>query len=123
MKLLIAVLPTILLTAYSQLMIKWRVGALVITTAHSMGAAQRALVYLLDPFVISAYVLSLLSSVAWFFVAEKHPVSIAFPVYVGLLFVIVTIGGALLLKEAVSTQSLLGLALILVGVAVVSQAA
>ena len=123
MKLLMAVLPTILLTAYSQLMIKWRVGTLVVTTAHSMGAPQRAFAYLLDPFVISAYVFSLLSSVAWFFVAERHPVSIAFPVYVGVLFVIVTIGGALLLKEAVSTQSLVGLALILIGVAVVSRAA
>jgi multidrug transporter EmrE-like cation transporter len=68
-------------------------------------------------------VFSLLSSVAWFFVVEKHPVSIAFPVYVGVLFSVVTIGSTLWLKESISIQHLAGLALILVGVVVVSRAA
>lgn len=122
MKLLIAVLPTILLTSYSQLMIKWRVTTLAATAAHSVGASERTFTYLLDPFIISAYVLSLLSSVAWFFVVEKHAVSIAFPVYVGVLFCVVTLGSTLLLKETISIQHFVGLTLILVGVVVVSRA-
>jgi len=122
MKLLLAVLPTILLTAYSQLIIKWRVSTLVATAAQSVSAPERTFHYLLDPFIISAYVFSLLSSVAWFFVVERHPVSIAFPVYVGVLFTIVTVGSALLLKETISIQHLAGLALIIVGVVVVGRA-
>ena len=43
--------------------------------------------------------------------------------YLGVLFAIVTIGSAFLLKETVSAQHLVGLALILVGVVVVSQVA
>ena len=124
MKLLLAILPTILLTAYSQLIVKWRVTVLAAAAAgDSAGAAARATRYLVDPYIISAFVFSLLSAVAWLYVAEKYPVSIAFPTYVGVLFAIVTVGSAFLLKETVSAQHLAGLALILVGVVVVSQVA
>ena len=122
MKLLVAVLPTILLTSYSQLIIKWRVTTLAAATAQPLSVPGRTFSYLLDPYIISAYVFSLLSSVAWFFVVERHPVSIAFPVFVGALFLIVTLGGALWLKESISIQQILGLALILAGVIVVGRA-
>jgi multidrug transporter EmrE-like cation transporter len=121
-KLLMAVLPTIVLTAYSQLVIKWRVASLAAASAQSLGLPERTFAYLLDPFIISAYAFSLLSSVAWFFVVEKYPVSIAFPFYVGVLFCVVTLGSALWLRESISVQQLVGLALILVGVAVVGRA-
>lgn len=123
MKLLLAMLPTILFTAYSQLIVKWRVSALAGGVGDSAGVAARAIHYLIDPYVVSAFVASLLSAIAWFYVAERYPVSIAFPTYVGVLFAIVTVGGTLLLKETLSAQHLAGLALILVGVVVVSRAA
>ena len=122
MKLLMAVLPTILLTAYSQLVIKWRVTSLAAAADGVKSIPARTYDYLVDPFIISAYVFALLSSVAWLFVAERHAVSVAFPVYVGVLFVIVTVGSALLLKETISAQHVLGLLLIFAGVAVVSRA-
>jgi len=122
MKLLMAVLPTILLTAYSQLVIKWRVTTLAAAADGAKSISARTYDYLVDPFIISAYVFALLSSVAWLFVAERHPVSVAFPVYVGVLFVIVTLGSALLLKETISAQHVLGLVLIFAGVAVVGRA-
>ena len=123
MKLLLAMLPTILLTSYSQLMIKWRVTTLAAATAHSLSVPGRTFAYLLDPYIMSAYAFSLLSSVAWFFVCERYPVSIAFPFYVGVLFSVVTVCSALLLKETISAQHLVGLVLIMIGVVVVSRAA
>ena len=123
MKLLIAALPSIVLSAYSSLVIKWRVALLAGTTAQSMGRVDRTITYLLDPYIISAYTAALLSSFAWFYVAERHPVSIALPVYIGVLFCIVAVGSALLLKESISAQLLLGLGLIFAGVAVVSRSA
>ncbi len=123
MKLLLAMLPTILLTAYSQLIVKWRVMALAATAGDSAGMAGRTIHYLVDPYIISACVFSFLSAIAWFYVAERYPVSIAFPTYVGVLFAIVTVGSALLLNESLSVQHLVGLALILVGVVVVSRVA
>ena len=123
MKLLVAVLPTILLTAYSQLVTKWRIAALAATSAHSLSIPERTFGYLVDPFIVSAYVFSLLSSIAWLFVVERHPVSIAFPVYIGAMFALVTVGSALWLKETISVQHVVGLLLILVGVILVSRAA
>lgn len=123
MKLFLALLPTILLTAYSQLIIKWRITALVTTTSESSGLMARAVLYLSDPYIFSGFVFSFLSAIAWFFVAERYPVSIAFPTYVGVLFAIVTLASALLLKEHISAQHLVGLALISIGVVVVSRAA
>ena len=58
MKLLLAVLPTILLTTYSQLIIKWRVATLATGAARSIGASERTFAYLLDPFIISADMLA-----------------------------------------------------------------
>ncbi len=122
MKLFLMMLPTILLTAYSQLIVKWRVTVLATYAADSSGLVARAAHYLVDPLVLSAFVSSFLSAIAWLYVAERYPVSIAFPSYVGVLFAIVTLGGALLLKETISAQQLVGLVLILAGVVVVSRA-
>lgn len=121
MKLLLAMLPTILLTAYSQLVVKWRVSLLAQELENSAGIATRVARYLLDPFIFSAFAASLLSAVAWFFVAERYPVSIAFPSYVGVLFAIVTVGSTVLLREAISAQHVAGLAMILAGVIVISR--
>jgi len=122
MKLLLAVLPTMVFTTYSQLMIRWRVVDLAAGSAHSLAVPARTFAYLTDPYIMSAYMMTLFSGISWFFVLEKHPVSIAFPVYIGLLFCVVTIGSALVLKESVSLQHLAGMALILLGIVLVSRA-
>ena len=122
MKLLLAVLPTILLAAYSQLVSKWRVTALAASGGEPASASARVLQYLTDPYIISSYAFALLSSIAWLYVLEKYPVSIAFPTYIGVLFAVVTVGSVLLLKEQVSVQHVVGMALILAGVVVVSRA-
>lgn len=123
MKLILALLPTIVLTAYSQFVIKWRVALLASTELRDVGTAQRILAYLLDPYIISAYAVSLLSSMAWFLVSEKYPLSISFPVYVGIIFAVVTVGGNVWLRETISPQHLAGILFILVGVVAISRAA
>lgn len=122
MKLLLYILPTIILTSYSQLITKWRVGTMAAAQADA-SKFERLFHYLTDPIILSSYVCSLLSSIAWLYVVEKYAVSVAFPTYVGVLFAAVTVGSAMLLKEAISIQHLLGIALIIVGVVVVSRAA
>lgn len=123
MKIFLAVLPTLVFAAYGQLITKWRVGVLMADSTRSSVGMQRVIEYLTDPYIVSAYLFSLVSSIAWLYVVEKHPVSIAFPVYIGALFAVVTIGSSLWLKEVISLQQVLGLMLILVGVVVVSRAA
>ena len=122
MKLLLSVLPTIAFTTYSQLMIRWRVLDLAEGSSHSLAIPARTFAYLTDPYIISAYTMTLFSGISWFFVLEKHPVSIAFPVYIGLLFCVVTLGSSLVLKESVSILHLAGMAMILLGIVLVSRA-
>lgn len=121
MRLIWAALPAILLASISQLTIRWRVTTLAATTVQSVGVPARAFGYLTDPYILGAYVFSLLSSVAWFFVLEKYPVTVASPFYVGLLFTLNTLGSALWLREGVSMQQVAGMLLILAGVVVVSR--
>lgn len=123
MKLLLAVLPTILLTTYSQLVSRWRIAALAASGGEPASVTARVLQYLTDPYILSAYAFTLLSAITWLYVLERYPVSVAFPTYVGALFVVVTVGSALLLREHISAQHMAGLALILVGVVLVSRAA
>lgn len=123
MKFLLALLPTIMLTAYGQLMTKWRVSKFPELQHSDATAFDRLLVYITDPYIISAYVFSFLSSVAWLYVVEKYPVSIAFPAYVGILFSVVLLGSSLLLHEPISLQLIAGIVIIITGVAVASYAA
>lgn len=122
MKLIIAILPTVLLTIYSQLITKWRVTALMAGQEAPLTMKARLIMYLSDPIILSAFACSFLAGVAWFAVAEKYPASIAFPTYVGVLFMLVLLGSSLFLGERVSLQHLAGIGLILLGVVVASRA-
>lgn len=122
MNLILAIIPTVLLTIYSQLITKWRVTALMAGQESSLTLKARLILYLTDPYILSAFACSFLAGVAWFTVAEKYPASIAFPTYVGVLFMLVLLGSSLFLGERMSLQQLLGIGLILVGVVVASRA-
>lgn len=120
MKLLLAMLPTLLLTIYSQLIIKWRISELLEAQSAPLAMKTRLIVYLSDPYILSAITATFISGIAWFMVAEKYPVSIALPTYVGILFVLLLLGSAIFLGESVSLKQVFGASLILIGVAVVS---
>lgn len=118
MKLLFAMAPTILLVVYSQLVTKWRVQLLAGNAAADGGRVSRAIGYLADPYVLSAYVAALAGSVAWMFVVERYAISVAFPLYIGLTVMFVVIGGMLFFGEQLTTMRVLAIVFILVGVAI-----
>lgn len=122
MKLLLAMVPTIFLMVYSQLVTKWRVQSLFDSGAEGQGEASRVMAYLSDPYIISAYVAALAASVAWMFVVERNAISIAFPLYIGLTVALVAVGGVVLYGEPVTLARILSIALILAGVAIGSRA-
>ena len=123
MKMLISILPTILLTIYGQLMVKWRVNKLMADQEGALTLKARLVMYLSDPYILSAFACSFLAAIAWLYVAERYPVSIAFPSYVGVLFIFVLIGSSLFLGESISLMHLIGIALIMAGVFIASRAA
>lgn len=122
MKLLLAMLPTLVLVAYSQLVTKWRITATMERLPVDADRWARLWHYLADPFIVSAYVAALAASVAWMFVVEQHDLSLAFPVYVGLTVASVALAGMVLFGESMNWQRVLSITLILAGVALGSRA-
>lgn len=114
------VICTILLTVYGQLIIKWQVlqfGAL------PEGGREKILFLLqllLTPWVISAFLAALLASVTWMAAMTKLQLSHAYP-FMSLAFILVTIFSAWLFHEPITTPKVVGLALVILGLAVGSQ--
>lgn len=107
------ILPVALLVAYSQIMVKWRAATLPVPATLTGKLATM----FADPLILSAYGAALAASVAWLFVVTKLPLTIAFPVYIGVTFVMVVIGGHMLLGEPLPLAKITAVALILAGIA------
>ena len=63
-----------------------------------------------------------LAAVVWFSALSKANLSVAYPVLVGLTFVLVTVGSVAFLQEGLTWVGVMGMVLILAGVALVSGA-
>lgn len=121
MRLILAILPTMLLVVLGQLLIKWRVGVLAAAAPSAAGPLDRLSLYLTDPYVLAAYVAALASSVTWMFVVESHPVSLAFPLHIGLTVIAVVAGGIYLFGEPITAPRIVAVCLILAGIVVGSR--
>jgi multidrug transporter EmrE-like cation transporter len=60
------------------------------------------------------------AALLWFKVLASEPLSIAYPAFVATTYVLVTGGAVLFLHETLSMRKVVGLAIILAGIAVVS---
>jgi len=118
MRILFAVLPTVLLVAYSQIVVKWRVGILATAIGLDRPVVSKYMAYLLDPFILSAYAAGLLGSFVWLFTVSRLPLSLAFPVYRGLPFLFVVMASAMMFNEPLTSAKILGILMILCGVIV-----
>ena len=121
MKLLLAMLPTIVLVVYSQLVSKWRIETLAASLPTSADRWSRLMHYLLDPYVVSGYLAALAGSFAWVVVVERFDLSLAFPVYVGLTVATVALASMVLFGDVLTWQRVLSIVLILAGVALGSR--
>ena len=121
MRLILAILPTMLLVVFGQLIIKWRVGALADVAQSATGPLGRLAVYLTDPYILSAYAAALASSMTWMFVVESHPVSLAFPLHIGLTVIAVVAGGIYLFGEPITAPRIIAVSLIIAGIVIGSR--
>lgn len=115
MKILYYTLPIAILVTYSQLIIKWR-SQTITQPAGSADFIHRLLTFLTDPIILSAYASALIASFAWLYVITKLPLTVAFPVYIGITFASVLCGGWFFLSETITLTKLLAVLLILVGI-------
>ncbi len=118
MRVLFFVLPIALLVAYSQIIIKWRLLRADSTDIQNLQLFARILKYLSDPIIVSAYMAALLASFVWLYVITKLPLVVAFPVYIGITFSLVVIGGWYFLSESITAMRLVSVFLILSGIVI-----
>jgi multidrug transporter EmrE-like cation transporter len=114
MKTYLLILPVALLVTYSQLIVKWRVNSEVYATTGSF--FQRLMQMLKDPIILSGYIAALFASFAWLYIVAKLPLTVAFPVYIGVTFAMVILGGWSLLGEELSGTKLIAVLLIFSGI-------
>ncbi len=70
---------------------------------------------------ILAILPALASSTTWMFVVESHPVSLAFPLHIGLTVMVVVAGGIYLFGEPIKAPRILAVFLILAGIVIGSR--
>jgi multidrug transporter EmrE-like cation transporter len=75
---------------------------------------------LLEPLFAVGFILYFLAALVWFRVVGYEPLSTAYPVMVGFVFVMVSLGAIIVFREPVSVRKAIGLAVILVGIAIAS---
>lgn len=111
---------TILLTVYGQLVIKWQVlkaGEFPEDTMDKLGFLWQLL---LNPWVISGFAAALLASLTWMASMTKLPLSHAYP-FMSLAFVFVMVFSGLLFHEPITAPKIIGIALVILGLAIGSQ--
>ena len=108
------ILPIALLVTYSQLIVKWRSGAA--ESISNLSILQQLIKLMSDPLVLSAYAAALIASFGWLYVVTKLPLTVAFPVYIGVTFAMVLIGGCYFLSESISAVKLIAILLIFGGI-------
>ena len=114
------VFATVLLTVYGQIIIKWKVlGAGVFPDAWPDRAWFLAGL-LLDPWVLSAFAAAFLAALSWMVAMTKLDLSHAYP-FVSLSFVLVLLLSGVVFNEPVTWYKVIGVVLIVGGVAVGSQ--
>jgi multidrug transporter EmrE-like cation transporter len=105
---------TLGLTLFGQVMMKWR------ALAHAPSAAGGRVAYLIamytDVGVWSCYAAAFGASVAWSLAIQRTALTIAYP-FMALTFVLVPLAGVFLFRESLSMLQLVGVSLIVVGVA------
>ena len=118
MGVVLRVLPAVLLVAYSQVIVKWRIEQLGAPPGLHLTGILRYIAYLLDPYILSAYIAGFASSVVWLYAISKLPLAQAFPIYQGLTFIAVIACSTVLLGEPMNSHKLIGALLILTGVTI-----
>lgn len=79
--------------------------------------SQHLFKFLTDPVILSAYAAALIASFAWLFVVTRLPLTVAFPVYIGVTFAMVLFGGWYFLAETMNPTKIVAILLIMCGIA------
>jgi uncharacterized membrane protein len=114
------ILLTVLLTAYGQVVLKWRMNALGELPAP-LGEKFLFLVKIIfDPFIFSSFFAAFLASLTWMAALSKFALSFAYP-FMSLAFLVVLVCSYFFLHESITVQKVIGMVLIVAGLIIASR--
>ena len=105
----------------SQLIIKWQMSAFVFNDYETwQDKFALAFSMLLNPYIIISLILTLLAGVTWMIAMTKFEISYAYP-FTLLGLVLVTIFSVIFFGESVNTYKIIGIAVIILGIVLISK--
>jgi multidrug transporter EmrE-like cation transporter len=111
---------TILLTAYGQLVLKWRMNLL----GELPEALLDKLIFLVkaifDPYIFSSFFAAFIASLTWMAALSKFDLSFAYP-FMSMAFVVVLIASYYMLNEPLNLYKVVGMLFIVVGLVIASR--
>ncbi|QKY70020.1 EamA family transporter [Lentibacillus sp. CBA3610] len=111
---------TIVFTVFGQLVLKWQVDQAGALPEALWDKFTFLLQLLLNPWVISGFLSAFLAAISWMAAMTKFNISYAYP-FMSLSFVLVFLFSVFLFGDPITTQKVVGLALIIAGIVVTSQ--
>ena len=111
---------TVLLTVYGQLIIRWQVGLAGTPPDQPLAKFLFLLRLAFTPWVLSGLLAAFVASMFWLATLTRFPLSYAYP-FVAFTFVLVVSGGGLFFGELIRLPTIIGVGLIVIGIAFASQ--
>lgn len=105
---------SVIITAYGQLVVKWRVSQRGHLPATLDGKAHFFLSLLTDPWVLSAMATTFVAALCWMAALSKLELSRAYP-FSAISFITVLLFSGLFLSEGISPGKVLGVAIVITG--------
>ena len=118
---LLLVIVTAALTMVANLLLRAGIDAAGGFSLGSLATTAASLLKLfMEPKFLVGFVLYFMASVVWFRVVATEPLSVAYPLLVSCTFTLVTAGAVVVFSERLSVRQVLGLVVILAGIALIS---
>lgn len=114
------ILATVVCTVYSQLVMRWQVGAAGELPSDGPGKVRFIATLLVNPWVLSGIVATFFAGVSWMLAMTRFEISYAYP-FVSLNYVIILAASILLFNESLSPPKMMGTVLVIVGIVVISK--
>ncbi len=112
---------SIVFAVASQLIIKWKMSAFDLSHMSTMGEKFLfASSMLINPYIMAAILLTLLSGLSWMIAMTKFDISYAYP-YTALGFVLILLFSILLFHEPLTWYKVFGIVFIMTGIFIVSR--
>ncbi len=114
------IFATILLTVYSQLVMRWQVSAAGEVPSDVAGKARFIALLLINPWVLSGLVSTFLSGVSWMLAMTRFEIGYAYP-FISLNYVLVMVAGFMVFHESFNLTKIVGTAFVILGIVIVSR--